>query len=254
MLSKALVLVQTGWFVLQCLARAVKRLPVTELEIITLAFALVNLITYVLWWNKPQDVNSPHRVQMISYEIQPETPGEDFSARQLARHGDWHEFWSHTFRKTIGNFAYMGGKNKNIAPGAKRVPTFYAADNGMDNLDILVYSGMAISTTFGAVHCMAWSFQFPSYTEQLLWRLFSLAILCLPVVFWATMTLGGFMVEHNAPDIFVCILKGAALLEALPYIVSRIGLLILALASLRSLHPKHFRPFLGPHLSRMSST
>jgi len=36
-LAKAIVIVQTLWFVLQCIARGVRGLPITELEIVTLA-------------------------------------------------------------------------------------------------------------------------------------------------------------------------------------------------------------------------
>ncbi|KDQ49521.1 hypothetical protein JAAARDRAFT_200800 [Jaapia argillacea MUCL 33604] len=35
-LSKALIVVQTTWFILQCVARVLEQLPVTELEIATL--------------------------------------------------------------------------------------------------------------------------------------------------------------------------------------------------------------------------
>ncbi|KAF9473982.1 hypothetical protein BDN70DRAFT_816451, partial [Pholiota conissans] len=58
-ISKALIILQTTWFIAQCIARWAERLPVTELEIITLGFALLNGITYALWWNKPQNVNRP---------------------------------------------------------------------------------------------------------------------------------------------------------------------------------------------------
>ncbi|KAJ3555575.1 hypothetical protein NP233_g12176 [Leucocoprinus birnbaumii] len=54
--SKLVVVVQTTWFIVQCVARWVQRLHVTELEIVTLAFAMLNIITYVLWWNKPQNM------------------------------------------------------------------------------------------------------------------------------------------------------------------------------------------------------
>ena len=37
--AKSLVLVQTSWFVMQRIARAIKYLPVTHLEIVTLAYA-----------------------------------------------------------------------------------------------------------------------------------------------------------------------------------------------------------------------
>ena len=35
--AKSLVLLQTSWFVMQCIARGIERLPLTHLEIVTLA-------------------------------------------------------------------------------------------------------------------------------------------------------------------------------------------------------------------------
>lgn len=64
MLSKALVIIQTGWFILQCIARWVEDLPITELELVTLAFAMLNFFTYGLWWSKPLSVQCPYRVLM----------------------------------------------------------------------------------------------------------------------------------------------------------------------------------------------
>ena len=55
-LSKALVVGQTAWFVAQCLSRWVAGFAITEMELVTLAFATLNGIIYFLWWNKPLDV------------------------------------------------------------------------------------------------------------------------------------------------------------------------------------------------------
>ena len=54
--TKALVVLQTTWFLLQCAARGSQRLALTELELATAAFALLNIIIYALWWDKPLDV------------------------------------------------------------------------------------------------------------------------------------------------------------------------------------------------------
>ena len=62
-LAKSLVLVQTLWFVMQCIARAIEHLPITHLEIVTLAYAAMNLVIYVFWWNKP--LNIDWHVQMF---------------------------------------------------------------------------------------------------------------------------------------------------------------------------------------------
>ncbi|KAJ7704571.1 hypothetical protein B0H17DRAFT_894713, partial [Mycena rosella] len=55
-LSKGIVLVQGLWFAVQCLARLSQCLPITTLEVTTLAFAVVNIFTWLLWWGKPLDV------------------------------------------------------------------------------------------------------------------------------------------------------------------------------------------------------
>ncbi|KAJ3562108.1 hypothetical protein NP233_g9782 [Leucocoprinus birnbaumii] len=54
--SKLIVVTQTTWFIVQCMTRWLQNLPVTELEVITLAFAFLNFVTYTLWWNKPQNL------------------------------------------------------------------------------------------------------------------------------------------------------------------------------------------------------
>ena len=61
-LAKLLVLLQTSWFVLQCIARAIGHLPVTHLKIVTLAYAAMNFMMYIFWWHKPLNVNQPVRV------------------------------------------------------------------------------------------------------------------------------------------------------------------------------------------------
>ncbi|KAF8663636.1 hypothetical protein AX16_000909, partial [Volvariella volvacea WC 439] len=59
LLSKAIVVLQTSWFVAQCIARHVQGLGITEIELVTLAFAALNGITYGLWWDKPLNVGYP---------------------------------------------------------------------------------------------------------------------------------------------------------------------------------------------------
>ncbi|KAJ7700415.1 hypothetical protein B0H17DRAFT_925594, partial [Mycena rosella] len=55
-LSKGVALAQGLWFTTQCLARVHQHLPITELEIATLAFAVINIFIWGLWWKKPLDV------------------------------------------------------------------------------------------------------------------------------------------------------------------------------------------------------
>src|ERR1700741_4702380 len=64
--TKALVVLQTTWFLLQRAARASQHLAVTKLELATAAFAVLNIAMYVLWWDKPLDVQCPIRVRWRS--------------------------------------------------------------------------------------------------------------------------------------------------------------------------------------------
>ena len=47
-LTKFIVLLQTLWFVIQCIARGIQHLPITELEIVTLAYAMELLRLHIL--------------------------------------------------------------------------------------------------------------------------------------------------------------------------------------------------------------
>ncbi|KDR73288.1 hypothetical protein GALMADRAFT_251890 [Galerina marginata CBS 339.88] len=64
-LSKGLVIIQTTWFIAQCVARRVQGLIITELELLTLAFAALNIFMYACWWNKPLDVQTTVPVYLL---------------------------------------------------------------------------------------------------------------------------------------------------------------------------------------------
>jgi hypothetical protein len=64
-LSKTIVLFQTTWFVGQCIARGAYGLTVTELEVVTVAFASLTGVIYYLWWDKPLDVRCSIPVHLL---------------------------------------------------------------------------------------------------------------------------------------------------------------------------------------------
>ncbi|KAF5309881.1 hypothetical protein D9619_010565 [Psilocybe cf. subviscida] len=57
-ISKGIVVLQTTWFIFQYIAPTTRRLPVSELEVLTLAFAVMNTAIYAAWWDKPQGVDT----------------------------------------------------------------------------------------------------------------------------------------------------------------------------------------------------
>lgn len=58
-LAKVVSLIQSAWTTVNVLARAAYKLPITPLEIATLAFIFCAFISYGLWWQKPKDMNAP---------------------------------------------------------------------------------------------------------------------------------------------------------------------------------------------------
>jgi hypothetical protein len=58
-LAKILAISQASWLILQCIARFATQLAVTTLELNTLAHAACALLVYLLWWEKPLDIQDP---------------------------------------------------------------------------------------------------------------------------------------------------------------------------------------------------
>ena len=67
---------------------------------------------------------------------------------------------------------------------ATHVPVFYAPRmrSSVRTHDLLLFVLPPIAVVFGALHCIAWNFHFPSHIEQLLWRIASLVITLIPAV------------------------------------------------------------------------
>ena len=121
-LAKSLVLLQTSWFVIQCIARGIKHLPVTHLEIVTLAYAAMNFVIYVFWWNKPLNVNRPVRVFRRSGESEPsETQPQSNSE---ARKSTW-ELALDGLERILGFIAGNLDQDVNLSR-EDRVPMFWA--------------------------------------------------------------------------------------------------------------------------------
>ncbi|KAG2139637.1 uncharacterized protein EDB93DRAFT_1090144 [Suillus bovinus] len=61
-ISKGLIILQVAWFIMQLITQAIYHLETTQLEVGTLAFAVLNFLTYAVWWDKPLNVQYPYPV------------------------------------------------------------------------------------------------------------------------------------------------------------------------------------------------
>ena len=237
-LAKSLVLLQTSWFVLQCISRAIRHLPITHLEIITLAYAAMNFVIYIFWWNKPLNVNRPIRVLRKS---EPSETQRHVTEPIL-------EGWKLTW-EAIGSglelvFKFIaGGQDDGVDLSREdRVPRFWADSDENDAAiaDVIV---LGVGICFGAIHCIAWGFSFPTHAELSVWRISSIAITAVPI--YVPLVIGlGVWVDHMNFDTAAGIVGVIILISGLPagilYIIARVVTLVLAFTSLRDLPPGAF--------------
>ena len=233
-LAKSLVLLQTSWFVMQCIARAIEHLPVTHLEIVTLAYAAMNFVIYIFWWNKPLNVNQPVRVfkKSGSRETQPqanELIPDVRSVRKLT--------WK-AIGKGLKNILALviGGQEEGVIDLShkNRVPRFWS-DTTDEDVIIAHLIMLGVGVCFGAVHCIAWHFSFPTHTELLIWRISSVAITALPLYIPLMIGFGMLLgVSIDTENLYATVVYLSA---GLLYILARAVTLVLAFTSLRDLPP-----------------
>ena len=228
-LAKSLVLLQTSWFVMQCIARAREHLPVTHLEIVTLAYASMNFVIYIFWWNKPLNVNRPVRVFRKSepMEVQPQINKPISEVRKLT----WEAIGEAL--ETILAFIIGGHKEGVNLSHEDRVPRFWADTTGYD---VFIADGtvLGVGVCFGAIHCIAWLFSFPTHTELLMWRISSVAITIVPIYIPLTLLLAVLLGERDSGKTVGYL---GPLIGGILYILARAVTLVLAFTSLRDLPP-----------------
>jgi hypothetical protein len=140
-LAKALVVFQASWMFIQTIAREIAGLPATLLELNTIAHVCCAFIMYAIWWGKPQDAD-----ELIIIDVSDCVPCSEHLKRE--------------------NFKYDG--------------LIFDADN--DNFDVdLPLKQYQINTAgysiligtaliYGGIHLTAWNAHFPTFVEQILWR------------------------------------------------------------------------------------
>ena len=88
---------------------------------------------------------------------------------------------------------------------------------------------LGVGIFFGAIHCIAWHFPFPTHTELLIWRISTVAITAVPIYIPLTfffMGIGGIITVIAVLSIFPA---------GLLYILAQVFTLALAFTSLREL-------------------
>jgi len=129
--------------------------------------------------------------------------------------------------------------SNSFSPDDTHVPTFYVPKHRYSTwYHILLL--IVLAAIFGSIHCSGWNFSFPTYPEQNLWRVASLAVTILPISI-----LRIFFIADSIPSPLSFTFRAASmitLISVLVYVSARLILFGLALSLLRHLPPNTFIP------------
>lgn len=142
-LAKALVVSQASWMFIQTIARKFAGLPITLLELNTIAHVCCAFVMYIIWWSKPQDAD-----ELITIDVSDCVP----CSEHLKREG---------FNR-IG-LAFRAEDYYSLQPGEK-----------FSLRQTLILGSTAL--LYGAIHIAAWNGHFPTTAERLLWRISSCTV------------------------------------------------------------------------------
>jgi hypothetical protein len=228
-IGKFIVLFQTAWFIIQCIARGIKHLPLTELEIVTLAYSMMNFFVYIFWWDKPRNVGCPIRIY------------ENLAPNHMSEERD-SGLWEIVVQVM---FYIIGAQDQfTVLPQERRVPIFWSggvedSDSGWIASLHAALGPSIVGMAFGAMHCIAWSYEFPSHTELVLWHISCVTMMAVPLlsaVACALVSIG------ESPQVIVIFAACLILLvlSAWLYIAARIATIVMAFTTLRSLPSEAF--------------
>ncbi|KAF8331707.1 uncharacterized protein EI90DRAFT_3289365 [Cantharellus anzutake] len=165
----------------------------SQLETMTLAYAALSVFVIVLWWHKPVNIRLPIHVTEQS------PPISETNANQ---------------------------PTPKMETDANPMSLVQVSEpETMEVISIFIATGII----FGGIHCLAWSFPFPTLTEMILWRVSAIYITVAP----AFVMLAGWVTKRVKGDLGF----NTGLLISVVYSVARVILLALTFSSLRSPPP-----------------
>jgi hypothetical protein len=201
-IAKALTLVQILWFALGVLVRGIQHMPITTLELFTIAIIFCSILTYAFWWHKPRDVQRP-----FTFKLDPLVHLKDLEA------------------KTKSDDRYEGLE----APG-KRISLFdYNTRNYNANF-VMMGICLIVALGFGPWHLFGWNIHFNTQAEQFLWRISSVGCSILPISMVFLMHLMGISLRFESSSVSVWLISVAFWM----YIPIRLYLLGECLSNLRA--------------------
>ncbi|KAM0512311.1 hypothetical protein ACHAPE_009007 [Trichoderma viride] len=202
-LAKLIAALQILQLILSVITRHIDGLQFSQLETVTLSFAICGVLIYCAYSYKPQNIER-------AFEFKDDTNKTTgwFSSPQLEKTYD--SLWAIMQNKETGskeaaskecNSEEIDGSKDQKAP---RIPNDNIPINNSGNdVHPAVYLLALSSGLFGAIHAIAWHFEFPTEAERLLWQIATCISAASPVVGLIAVPLSQFTKATGDPELFV---------------------------------------------------
>ncbi|MCJ1251867.1 hypothetical protein MMC30_009105 [Trapelia coarctata] len=204
--ARVLTLVQVIWFFIQSVGRCIQHLALSTFELSTLAFIFCTVNTFFFWRHKPLDIATAIVLPGKSTVADILEKSSDESSRQPSRmpldsikpHPEplslIAPFW---FAMTV---VFGWRAERSSLPAKTFGNTDTVPPRGLRGRDITY--ALVFTTLYTSIHLAAWNFEFPSTTEQILWRVSSLVLLGLLIVYLLGVAFGTIFAKRLAEGLF----------------------------------------------------
>ncbi|KAJ9616754.1 hypothetical protein H2200_000473 [Cladophialophora chaetospira] len=194
-LIKGIALTQSTWFMLQLCARVNQHLPITTLELATVAFIGCTGMMYFFWWHKPMDIEiytpitdpgitSAQLCSLAREVITSHSTSHWYRPPPREAHEHrWDWFWFekpmvltrlHVIDKGDKVPRDLRAVVKDNFTGYARVASwFMPAVNESHSAEWGPWDHLCVfcvGNIFNGIHCAAWKFVFPTHIESVLWK------------------------------------------------------------------------------------
>lgn len=248
-LGKSFALFELLAFEYSCMRRIIKGLPMANFEVMVFAHTLISVISYIPWWYRPMNVDSPERVPIDIVRLDPESASNpDPNVQRVPGFYRTFPWWQVMFAHVFGNQDSLYSLRH-----LRSVPLFWAADPANiftrpdsnlrpgDNVQLDAYFKAAYCTLpiiffFGLTHLLGWD-GLTTQSEALLWRGSVLTVTSVPLIISIAFLLCAIPIclgYYNSPMYIMLIVT---IPTSIMYTLARIIILVVSCTSVWHLAP-----------------
>ncbi|PTB43658.1 hypothetical protein M441DRAFT_67391 [Trichoderma asperellum CBS 433.97] len=205
-LAKLFAALQISQLILSVITRHIQGVDFSQLETVTLSFAICGVLIYWTYFHKPQNIERPIELKTDTPLSNDVSQNKDNDAQKaipwfssLQSEKTFDSFWAIMLNKQTGSKKTDSGKSEK-APRISNdnIPVY----KGNNDVYPAVYLLALASGLFGAIHAIAWRFEFPTDAEKLLWQIATCISAASPVLGLLVIPFAQFTKTSGDPELF----------------------------------------------------